>query len=93
MPVPVNLTRLTICLKAEEHTSKSIYLEKISYNQDFFYEIEINKQYFILKVEKQNHGTSYSLVTILPPITLINNLPISISINLLTKGTNIEVPL
>jgi len=93
VPVPVNFTRMVICLKLGADTSKYIYLEKISANQDFFYEIEINKLFFILKVEKQNHGSSYTLVSILPPVTLINNLPIDVQMHLLIKGDSFAIPL
>ena len=49
--------------------------------------------FFILQVEKQNKGASYSLVSILPPITLMNTLPVAISVTLLIKGDSFAIPL
>jgi hypothetical protein len=82
-----------VCFRHGVDTSKFVYLEKISSNQDYFYEIEINKLFFILKVEKENQGHSYTLVTILPPVTIINNLPIELSVHLLIKGDSFSIPL
>jgi hypothetical protein len=84
---------MAVCLKLGENFSEYIYLEKLIGDLDFFFEVEISKRFFVLKVEKQNNGGSYSLVSIQAPITVINTLPIGISVSLLIKGDSLSVPL
>ena len=84
---------MAVCLKLGEYASEYIYLEKLMGDLDFFFEVEISKRFFVLKVEKQNNRGSYSLVSIQAPITVINTLPIGISVSLLIKGDSLAVPL
>ena len=84
---------MAVCLKLGENTSEYIYLEKLMGDLDFFFEVEISKRFFVLKVEKQNNGGSYSLVSIQAPITVINTMPNGISVSLLIKGDSLAVPL